>query len=316
MSKIMAYKRQKSIIFAYIKIIIVLIIIIIAATEAYFYFYLNDFIHMQKIPVSITPSMLLLESINISVKTDDGYELKGWLLPNNKSDKIILMLPGFNSNKGELLNLGSKIFALGYSVLLIDLRAMGESDGDKTYLGIKEKEDIKAIIKYILNENRIKISEIGIWADNLSAYSAVYSIQKFPQVKLLLLNNIYPNPLFFLRKNLKLPFSIPERISDFFIYQNLKYTIDYNPTETDITSILPTFQERATIFFQTNSSSYDYIKDLYKITPERKELIQLPKVGVEALKASDWESYYTIIKEKLNNFFGISQASTTIIQAK
>lgn len=303
----MALERKKSILFFYFKIILLLIIISIGAAEAYFYTYLNDFIHLQKTPVSITPSMLLLESINCTIKTEDGYELKGWLLPNNKSEKIILMFPGYNSNKGELLNLSSKIFSLGYSVLAVDLRAFGESQGDKTYLGIREKDDIKSVIIYILNENRLKISEIAIWADNLSAYSAVFAAQKFPQVKLLLLNNIYPNPLFYLRRNLKLPFTIPEKISDFFISKNLKYMIDYNPNETDITSILPTFQGKTIIFFQTNTPSYDYIKDLYKITPERKELIQLSNVGIEALRSQDWELYYNIIKEKLDMFFKLSE---------
>jgi len=308
------YSRNKSIIFFWLQLLIILAVVAVLAIEAFFYLYLNGVTKPGKKPVSITPNSLLLESINIEIMTKDNVKLSGWLLPNKKSNKVILMLHGYYSNKADLLSLGSRLIALGYNLVLIDLRGCGDSDGDRTYMGVKEKDDIEAVLTYILNDNRLKAGNIAIWADNVSAYASILAIEKFPEVKLLMLNNIYPNALFYFNKKMSLPFSVPKEIADFFIYQNVKYLLDFKPDENDLHQILPAMQSKILIFFQTKAPGYDYVKDLYEISPERKELIQLPRVGTEALQpGSDWEMYFNIIKEKLSLYFPISTEESAVV---
>jgi uncharacterized protein len=307
------YSKKRKISFMWLEILLILVVVAALATEAFFYLYLSSFIKPEKKAVKVSPSNLLLESVNVEIKTKDGLKLSGWLLPNKKSNKVILMVHGYESNKAELLTLSSRIVTLGYSILLFDMRGCGESEGDRTYMGVKEKDDIESALTYILNDNRIKASSIAIWADNVSAYAAVLAIEKFPEVKLLMLNNIYPNPLFYLNSKISLPFSLPKEISDFFIYQNIKYLLAFKPDENDLHDILPNVKGRTLIFFQTRSASYDYVKDLYQIAPERKELVQLPRVGVDALQASDWEMYFNVIKQKLAVYFPLESGESSVV---
>lgn len=308
------YSAKRSKIFLWLKMLIILIVVVVLGMEAFFYLYLNGVTKPGKKTVSITPSMLLLESINVEIMTKDNVKLNGWLLPNKKSNKVILMLHGYASNKADLLNLSSRINALGYNMLLVDLRGCGESEGERTYMGVKEAMDIQAALTYILNDNRLKASTIAIWADNMSAYASILAIEKYPEVKLLMLNNIYPSALFYLKEKMALPFSMPKEISDFFIYQNVKYLLQFNPDENDLHQILPKVQGRALIFFQTKMPQYDYVKDLYQISPERKELVQLANVGAEALQSPDWEMYFNVIKQKLNMYFPPAENGSPVVE--
>ncbi|OGF68200.1 MAG: hypothetical protein A2Y62_05430 [Candidatus Fischerbacteria bacterium RBG_13_37_8] len=309
----MKLKKRRSNIPFYLKLLLILLLVAAVGVEAFFYLYIRSMFYPTKKSINITPSMLLLESITVEIVAQDGVKVSGWLLLNkNSKNKVILMVPGYNANKADLLNLGSKLYALGYSLLLIDLRGHGESDGDKSYMGIKEKDDIVASLTYIMNDNRLKANSVAIWADNVSAYAAVLAVERFPQVKLLLLNNIYPNPLLYLRKNIRLPFSVPERISDFFIFQNVKFILGLNPEEYDLNSVLSGMKGRSLVFFQTKLPEFDYVKELYQVSPERKELIQMDRVGTEALRASDWEMYNEIMKEKLSMYFPLHETSSIV----
>lgn len=60
-------------------------------------------------------------------------------------------------------------------------------------------------------------------------------------------------------------------------------------------------------------TQYDYVKELYQISPERKELVQLSKVGSEALQSPDWEMYFNVIKQKLNMYFPPGEDGSAVV---
>jgi pimeloyl-ACP methyl ester carboxylesterase len=288
-------------------------VVVVIAIEAFLYIYLKDIIYPQKKLISIDPKSLLIDYINVEIKNEDGQKLVGWLMLNKASNgKVVLMLPGYNSNKAELINAASKIYNLGYSLLLVDLRGQGESEGNKSTLGVLEKEDINYILTYIMNDNRLQANSIAIWGDNMSAYASLFAVEKFPQVKLLLLNDVYPNPVFYLKNKLTLPIKIPDYLVEYVLYKNLRYLFDIDAKKYDARNILPVLKGRVLVFIKTDEREYEYVKQLYDISPERKELLILKHVGVEALNASDWEGYYELMKEKISTYLPLNEANSVI----
>ena len=95
--------------------------------------------------VQRTPKEWGAEYEEISYLTPDGLTLRGWMVPAG-GEKAVLLLHG---NGGSRNGFSSGIFDLGewyhkegYSVMMADLRAHGESEGDRIYFGIKESEDM------------------------------------------------------------------------------------------------------------------------------------------------------------------------------
>lgn len=308
----MKYKRRTRI-FLYFKLLLLIVVLILIGVEAFFYFSINDMVNPHKKQLSVDLNSLLIDYINVELKNEDGQKLVGWLLLNKKSsNKAVLMLPGYNSNKAELVNAASKIYDLGYSVLLVDLRGQGESEGDKTTFGLREKDDIICILTYLVNDNRVKANTIAIWADDISAYASLLALKKFPQVRLLLLNNVFPEPVSYIRGRLSLPFKVPDFIIDYIVYQNVKSIVNEDPKSYDLKDILPIIKGRTIIFFKTDDPRYNFVKNLYDIAPERKELIILKETGARALNGSDWEEYYKLIEEKLNTYFPLSEQQQVV----
>lgn len=308
----MKYKRRTRI-FLYFKLLLLIIVLILIGVEAFFYFSINDMVNPHKKQLSVDLNSLLIDYINVELKNEEGQKLVGWLLLNKKSsNKAVLMLPGYNSNKAELVNAASKIYDLGYSVLLVDLRGQGESEGDKTTFGLREKDDIICILTYLVNDNRVKANTIAIWADDISAYASLLALKKFPQVRLLLLNNVFPEPVSYIRGRLSLPFKVPDFIIDYIVYQNVKSIVNDDPKSYDLKDILPIIKGRTIIFFKTDDPRYNFVKNLYDIAPERKELIILKETGARALNGSDWEEYYKLIEEKLNTYFPLSEQQQVV----
>lgn len=308
----MKYKRRTRI-FLYFKLLLLIIVLILIGVEAFFYFSINDMVNPHKKQLSVDLNSLLIDYINVELKNEEGQKLVGWLLLNKKSsNKAVLMLPGYNSNKAELVNAASKIYDLGYSVLLVDLRGQGESEGDKTTFGLREKDDIICILTYLVNDNRVKANTIAIWADDISAYASLLALKKFPQVRLLLLNNVFPEPVSYIRGRLSLPFKVPDFIIDYIVYQNVKSIVNDDPKSYDLKDILPIIKGRTIIFFKTDDPRYNFVKNLYDIAPERKELIILKETGARGLNGSDWEEYYKLIEEKLNTYFPLSEQQQVV----
>lgn len=78
----------------------------------------------------------------------DSLKISFWWIPNKKQTGTIILVHGFMMNKSHMLNRANMYYAMGRSVILIDLRARGESEGEKTTSGPEINEDILAVISY------------------------------------------------------------------------------------------------------------------------------------------------------------------------
>jgi len=92
----------------------------------------------------LEPSLYGLEFSPVRVRSRDGLELAAWWVPVSRQRKAALLVHGLHASKGSPYVLPAlPVYAgLGFNVLLIDLRAHGESPGERTTLGVRESRDV------------------------------------------------------------------------------------------------------------------------------------------------------------------------------
>jgi len=92
---------------------------------------------------------LAYETFNVT--TNDSINIASWFIPNKLKKGTVLMVHGFDMNKSHMLKRASHFHKKGYSVILLDLRARGESGGDKANTGKKNALDVAEVYKYYKN---------------------------------------------------------------------------------------------------------------------------------------------------------------------
>lgn len=94
----------------------------------------------------------------------------------------IILLHGIRSHKEHFVPIAKMLAEKGFHSVCLDLRAHGESTGKFCTFGVKEKNDIQAVIDYIVNHEQIN-SNIGIWGQSLGAAVALQTMAIDDRIK-------------------------------------------------------------------------------------------------------------------------------------
>lgn len=99
--------------------------------------------------------------------SSDGLKLNGvyFKSQNDSIHKTVIILHGIRSSKEYNYSAAEQLVSKGISVLLIDHRAHGKSEGDYCTFGVKEKHDVQSWVNIIKNE--YPENKIGIWGQSL-----------------------------------------------------------------------------------------------------------------------------------------------------
>lgn len=137
--------------------------------------------HPPKYPLHIPPSVYKADYEDVSFSSEDGIELKGWLIKAEHSGKrnpAIIICHGVGANKSDFTGLAAALARRGYVVLTFDFRAHGESGGRRTSLGYHEQKDIAAALAFIRTRSEIDSGRIGIYGFSLGGASAILAAEK------------------------------------------------------------------------------------------------------------------------------------------
>ncbi len=89
------------------------------------------------------------DTMDISIKSDDGLTLRGLWLPAKDPKGTILLAHGYRSTKLVDFGLVFDLYhRLGMNLLIPDQRAHGKSEGKYITFGVKESRDMQAWIAY------------------------------------------------------------------------------------------------------------------------------------------------------------------------
>lgn len=82
-------------------------------------------------------------------RSEDGARLRGWYVEGRRGCGAVLLLHGVHADRRQMLGRARFLAAAGYSVLLADSRAHGESEGDAITFGHLEAVDARAALGYL-----------------------------------------------------------------------------------------------------------------------------------------------------------------------
>ena len=143
--------------------------------------------HPVQVRIGDPPADLNAEPVNF--KSDSGAAVHGWWCPVRNSRGAVLLLPGIRANRLSMVDRARFLNRAGYSVLLIDFQATGETRGDRITFGWKESRDAIAAVNFIRNaEPASRVAVIG------SSLGGVATLLATPPLKLdaLILEAVYP----------------------------------------------------------------------------------------------------------------------------
>lgn len=125
-------------------------------------------------PIGTAPEDLPITAVEFS----DGKSrlIKGWMLTGSQDRGAVLLVHGVRSNRRSMLGRGRLLFEDGYSVLMIDLQAHGESSGDQVTFGYREADSVAAAIKYTRTHWPDK--KLAIIGTSLGGVAAIFAANR------------------------------------------------------------------------------------------------------------------------------------------
>jgi fermentation-respiration switch protein FrsA (DUF1100 family) len=125
----------------------------------------------------------------VSFASDSGATVHGWWSPVRNDHDAVLLLPGIRANRLSMVDRARFLHRAGYSVLLIDFQATGETKGDHITFGWKESRDVLAAINLVRRiDPTARVAIIG------SSLGGVAALLATPPLKVdaLILEEVYP----------------------------------------------------------------------------------------------------------------------------
>ena len=97
--------------------------------------------------LGMPPSELGAEVVQI--RRGAGPPLAGWLARGVAGRGAVLLLHPLRGNRASMLGRARFLHRAGYTVLLVDLPAHGESAGDRITFGVRESDGARAALDYL-----------------------------------------------------------------------------------------------------------------------------------------------------------------------
>jgi len=136
----------------------------------------------------IGPPPTGLPAEDIAIRAATGAHLAGWFIPGRPGAGAVLLLHGVRGNRLQMLGRARLLVDEGYSVLLLDLQAHGESSGHRITFGRNESADARAGVDWL--HARLPRERIGLIGVSLGGAAALLGPSPLP-VQALVLESVY-----------------------------------------------------------------------------------------------------------------------------
>jgi fermentation-respiration switch protein FrsA (DUF1100 family) len=123
-------------------------------------------------------------------RSASGVDLSAWFVRGRDGAGAILLLHGVRENKQTMLARARFLHRLGFSLLLPDLQAHGESTGERITFGYREAADVAASVRKL--QELAPRERLGALGRSLGAAAIVFS-EAQPLLAASVLESLYPS---------------------------------------------------------------------------------------------------------------------------
>jgi uncharacterized protein len=134
-----------------------------------------------------------LPFVDIAFEALDGVRLHGWYVPAPEARAVVLLCHGYLGNREGMVPHARFLHAAGYSILLFDFRAQGESRGNLCTFGYREALDVRGAVRYVRDRedtHDLPIAGLGL---SMGAVALVMAAPDTPELKAIVADGMYPN---------------------------------------------------------------------------------------------------------------------------
>jgi esterase/lipase len=143
---------------------------------------------------AVTPQSYLLNNyVTLSFTDRQGGEHDGWLLLGLRGAPAIILSHGYDSNRSDLLFLGTILRDNHFNVYLFNFHGPKAREA-YTNFGPRETSDLMSAIDTVTRQSSINPNRIGLFGTSLGGYASLAAAQLNPKVKALVVETTYPTP--------------------------------------------------------------------------------------------------------------------------
>jgi uncharacterized protein len=139
-------------------------------------------------PVRPLPEGLAGEPVRFP--SESGNEVRGVLIHGKPGAGIVMLLHGIRSSRAEMYGRARFLVAAGYTVLLFDFQAHGETPGRHITAGYRESEDARAARSFLLQ--RWPDARVAAIGNSMGGAAVLLATPPLP-LNALILEEVYPS---------------------------------------------------------------------------------------------------------------------------
>jgi fermentation-respiration switch protein FrsA (DUF1100 family) len=139
--------------------------------------------------VAIGPPPPDLHAENISIASASGATLRGWFMAGEPGGGAVVLMHGVRANRLSMVRRARMLNAAGFSILLFDFQAHGESTGARITFGYREGMDANSAVGFM--RARLPAERVGALGTSLGGAAAVLGPEPLP-VDALVIESVYP----------------------------------------------------------------------------------------------------------------------------
>ncbi len=132
-------------------------------------------------PTDWAPSPLPLRATDFG--TSDGIRLRGWIAAREQAPATAVCVHGWGTNHTEMDGPAHELYQRGFSVLLFDFRASGESGGTFNTGGVLETRDLHAAIDLAASDPELGGKPVVVLANSMGASVSLVVVAERDDVK-------------------------------------------------------------------------------------------------------------------------------------
>lgn len=211
-----------------------------------------------------------LHAQNVEFSSASGATIHGWFVAGDSGKGVVVLMHGVHANRQALVSRAELLSQKGYSVLLFDFQAHGESVGKYITFGYLESRDATAAVNYI--HQRLPGEKVGVIGISMGAAAALLANPPLP-VNAMVLESSYPTIYQATEDRMVIRFGWPGRLMTPLLTCQLKPRLgirldELNPSESARKVVVPKFFISGT---SDRDTTIDEAKSLFSAAAEPKQ---------------------------------------------
>jgi pimeloyl-ACP methyl ester carboxylesterase len=133
-------------------------------------------------PLELRPADVGLAAEDVWIPSPRG-RLAAWYVPA-RNDCTLICCHGINDNRGQWVAQVARLHhERGYGAVMFDFAGHGESEGELVTYGVREQEDVAAVLAYLRSRGDVEMRGVGIMGYSLGAITAVLTAAAQPELQ-------------------------------------------------------------------------------------------------------------------------------------